>query len=71
MQQEAQQKAQLAQYNDELARKRGEGEHEKQRMRNAELVGLQEQAGRRQEEERARIAGADRGRAPRHGAVQG
>lgn len=31
-------------------------EHEKQRQRNAELVALQEEAGRRQEEERRQIA---------------
>jgi hypothetical protein len=41
MQQEAQTKAELARYNDELARKRGEAEHEKQRVRNRELVSMQ------------------------------
>ena len=41
MQQDSQQKAQLAQYQDELARKRMETEHEKQRQRNVELVALQ------------------------------
>jgi ATPase family AAA domain-containing protein 3A/B len=56
MQQDAQTKAQLAQYQDELARKRAEAEHEKQRARNAELVALQEESGRRQEEQRAAVA---------------
>jgi len=41
---------------DELARKRMETEHEKQRVRNVELVQLQEEAGRRQEQEKAAIA---------------
>lgn len=44
MQQDSQQKAQLAQYQDELARKRMETEHEKQRQRNAELVSMQVRA---------------------------
>ena len=44
MQQDSQQKAQLAQYEDELARKRAESEHEKHRARNKELVALQEQS---------------------------
>ncbi|KAL4542303.1 hypothetical protein Ndes2526B_g09270 [Nannochloris sp. 'desiccata'] len=56
MQQDSQAKAQLAQYNDELARKRAEAEHEKQRVRNVELVRLQEESSRRQEEQRAAIA---------------
>ena len=56
MQQDAQAKAQLAQYNDELARKRAEAEHEKQRVRNVELVRLQEESSRRQEEQKAAIA---------------
>jgi len=56
MQQESQSKAQLAQYNDELARKRAEAEHEKQRGRNVELVRLQEESSRRQEEQKASIA---------------
>ena len=47
MQQDAQQKAQLAQYQDELARKRAESEHEKQRVRNVELVQLQVREGAR------------------------
>ena len=56
MQQDSQSKAQLAQYNDELARKRAEGEHEKQRIRNMELVKLQEESQRRQEEQKAAFA---------------
>lgn len=56
MQQDSQAKAQLAQYNDELARKRAEAEHEKQRVRNVELVRLQEESSRRQEEQKAAIA---------------
>lgn len=49
LQVQAQHKAQLAQYEDELARKRMQSEHEAQRQRNAELVGLQEESARRQE----------------------
>ncbi|KAL4854855.1 ATPase family AAA domain-containing protein 3 [Chlorella vulgaris] len=56
MQQDSQQKAQLAQYQDELARKRMETEHEKQRQRNAELVSMQEESGKRTEMEKAAIA---------------
>lgn len=56
MQQDAQTKAQLAQYNDELARKRGEAEHEKQRQRNMEMVRFQEESARRQEEQKAAVA---------------
>lgn len=41
LQQQAQQRAELSQYEDGLARKRSESEHEKQRQRNAELVMLQ------------------------------
>ncbi len=41
LQQQAQQRAELAQYEDGLARKRSEAEHEKQRQRNAEMVMLQ------------------------------
>jgi len=55
MQEEAQRQAQLAQYNDELARKRQQSEHELQRQRNQELVGMQEQAAARKEAERLRI----------------
>lgn len=58
MQQDAQAKAQLAQYQDELARKRNAGEHEAARARNAELVALQEEGVKRQEQERARAAAA-------------
>ncbi|KIY92087.1 hypothetical protein MNEG_15875 [Monoraphidium neglectum] len=54
-QEEAQRKAQLAQYNDELARKRQAHEHELQRQRNAELVQLQAETAARQEAERLRI----------------
>ena len=43
-------------YNDDLARKRADGEHEKQRARQRELVGLQEESARRQEAERRRVA---------------
>jgi ATPase family AAA domain-containing protein 3A/B len=55
MQEESQRQAQLAQYNDELSRKRQQSEHELQRQRNQELVGLQEQAAARKEAERLRI----------------
>lgn len=55
MQEESQRQAQLAQYNDELARKRQQSEHELQRQRNGELVALQEQAAARKEAERLRI----------------
>jgi len=55
MQQDAQAKAQLAQYEDELARKLGESEHQKNRERNRELVTLQEQSVRNQEAEKRRI----------------
>jgi ATPase family AAA domain-containing protein 3A/B len=56
MQQDAQAKAQLAQYNDELARKRAEAEHEKQRQRNMELVKFQEDSARRTEQQKAQVA---------------
>ncbi|KAF6259265.1 hypothetical protein COO60DRAFT_1514012 [Scenedesmus sp. NREL 46B-D3] len=55
MSEEAQRQAQLAQYNDELARKRQQAEHELQRQRNGEMVSLQEQAAARKEAERLRI----------------
>lgn len=55
MQEEAQRQAQLSQYNDELARKRQQSEHELQRSRNQELVAMQEQAAARKEAERLRI----------------
>jgi len=51
-QQNAQTKAQMARYEDELARKRMEAEHEGSRNRNAELVTMQEEATRRQETHR-------------------
>ena len=54
-QQDAQTKAQMAQYEDELARKRGEAEHQKNRERNRELVLLQEQSVRNQEAEKRRV----------------
>ncbi|KAJ7540442.1 hypothetical protein O6H91_10G015100 [Diphasiastrum complanatum] len=52
VQQQAQTKAQLARYEDELARKRMQAEHEAQRIRNAEMVKLQEEATARQEQAR-------------------
>ena len=55
MQQDAQTKAQLAQYEDELARKRNDAEHHKNRERNQELVALQEQSNRNQQSEKRRI----------------
>ena len=47
--QQSQTKAQLARYEDELARARLEAEHEQSRERNQELVGLQEESGKRTE----------------------
>ncbi|KAL3143353.1 hypothetical protein ABBQ38_002187 [Trebouxia sp. C0009 RCD-2024] len=55
MQQDAQTKAQLAQYEDELARKRNEAEHHKYRERNQELVAMQEESNRNQQSEKRRI----------------
>lgn len=55
MQQDAQAKAQVAQYEDELARKRNDAEHHKNRERNQELVALQEQSNRNQQSEKRRI----------------
>ncbi len=55
MQADAQQRAQLAQYEDELARKRGEGDHQRNRERNAELVRMQEESHARQEAQRRAI----------------
>lgn len=49
MQQSMQQKAQLAQYEDELARKRSQADHEARRLRNAEMVRMQEESSERQE----------------------
>ena len=45
----SQQHAQMKQYEDELARKRYNAEHEATRQRNAEMVQMQEEASRRQE----------------------
>ena len=56
MQQDSQAKAQLAQYQDELARKRSEAEHEKQRQRNLEMIQMQEQSAKRAEEQKAQVA---------------
>lgn len=55
MQQDAQAKAQLAQYEDELARKRNDAEHQKNRERNQELVIMQEESNRKQQSEKRRI----------------
>mmetsp|Transcript_16518 Transcript_16518/g.22831 ORF Transcript_16518/g.22831 Transcript_16518/m.22831 type:complete len:586 (-) Transcript_16518:251-2008(-) len=52
---QAQQKAQLSRYEDELARKRMEVEHEARREQNAELVSMQEQASKRQEVHRRTV----------------
>ncbi|XP_024376697.1 uncharacterized protein [Physcomitrium patens] len=50
LQQTAQNKAQLARYEDELTRKRMQSEHEANRQRNQELVRMQEEAALRQEQ---------------------
>lgn len=50
VQQQAQTKAQMARYEDELARKRMQAEHESQRVRNSELVKMQEESAMRQEQ---------------------
>ena len=55
MQLDSQTKAQLAQYEDELARKRNEAEHQKNRERNQELVAMQEESNRKQQNEKRRI----------------
>ena len=52
MQQDAQTKAELSKYDDQLARARAEAEHEKYRQRNAELVRMQEESSSRQEQQR-------------------
>ncbi|KAK1324275.1 hypothetical protein QJS10_CPA01g01175 [Acorus calamus] len=49
---QAQQKAQMARYEDELARKRLQTENEAQRQRNVELVKMQEEAAERKERAR-------------------
>lgn len=56
MQQDAQTKAELSKYDDQLARARAESEHEKYRQRNAELVRLQEEAAARQEQQKRVVA---------------
>ncbi|EIE18960.1 AAA-domain-containing protein [Coccomyxa subellipsoidea C-169] len=48
-------KAELARYEDELARKRAEAEHEKQRVRQVELVQLQEESVAKQEAKKYEI----------------
>eukprot|EP00798_Chlamydomonas_sp_ICE-L_P022723 gene22723-29883_t len=53
--QRAQVQARMKQYDDDLARKRMQAEHELQRQRNAEMVKLQEDATVRQEQERLRV----------------
>ncbi|XP_077244345.1 AAA-type ATPase family protein [Tasmannia lanceolata] len=52
VQQQAQAKAQMARYEDELARKRMQTEHESQRHHNAELVRMQEESSIRKEQVR-------------------
>ncbi|KAL1195951.1 ATP-dependent zinc metalloprotease FTSH 4 [Cardamine amara subsp. amara] len=54
VQQQAQAKAQMLRYEDELARKRQQADHEAQRQHNVELVKMQEQSSIRKE--KARIA---------------
>ncbi|XP_050221933.1 uncharacterized protein LOC126672074 [Mercurialis annua] len=51
-QQQAQIKSQMARYEDELARKRMQAEHENQRVRNQELVKMQESSSIKQEQAR-------------------
>ncbi|XVE87310.1 hypothetical protein DITRI_Ditri18aG0107300 [Diplodiscus trichospermus] len=52
MQQQAQAKAQMLRYEDELARKRMQTDHEAQRRHNAELVKMQEESSIRKEQAR-------------------
>lgn len=52
VQQQAQAKAQMARYEDELARKRMQTEHEAQRKQNVELVRMQEESSLRKEQAR-------------------
>ena len=54
-QEAAQTKAELARYEDELARQRSAAEHEKAKQRNAEMVSLQNENLRRQNEEKLRL----------------
>lgn len=49
------QQAEIKRYEDELARHRMKSEHELQRQRNGELVKMQEESARAQEQERLRI----------------
>ena len=56
MQQDAQTKAELSKYDDQLARARAADEHEKYRQRNAELVRMQEESSARQEQQRQVVA---------------
>lgn len=49
------QQAEIKRYEDELARTRMKSEHELQRQRNGELVKMQEESTRSQEQERLRI----------------
>ena len=56
MQQDAQTKAELSRYDDQLARARAADEHEKYRQRNAELVKMQEDSSARQEHQKQAIA---------------
>lgn len=56
MQQDAQTKAELSKYDDQLARARQADEHEKYRQRNAELVKMQEESSARQEQQRQIVA---------------
>lgn len=56
MQQDAQTKAELSKYDDQLARARAADEHEKYRQRNAELVRMQEEASARQEQQKRVVA---------------
>ena len=56
MQQDAQTKAEMSRYEDQLARARAADEHEKYRQRNAELVQLQEESAARQEGQKRVIA---------------
>ena len=54
-QEAAQTKAELARYEDELTRQRSAAEHEKAKQRNAEMVSLQSENLRRQNEEKLRL----------------
>lgn len=56
MQQDAQTKAEMSKYDDQLARARAADEHEKYRQRNAELVRMQEDSAARQEQQKQVVA---------------